>query len=78
MQRNALQESKFSDGTVIPAGAQVGAPSLNLHRDPEVFDDPDTFNGLRFFDHKYANSKEKNTVNTTNNFHVFGHGRRPW
>lgn len=78
MQRNARNEFKFSDGTVIPAGAKVGASSLILHRDPEVYDDPGIFDGFRFCGPKYEESKEKSPVMTSSNFHLFGHGRHPW
>ena len=78
MQRNARKEFRFSDGTILPAGSKVGAPSLILQRDSEVYEDPDMFDGFRFLGKQYADSKESNPVNTTNNFHLFGHGRHPW
>lgn len=78
MQRNARNEFRFSDGTVIPAGAKVGAASLLLHRDPDVYDNPDVFDGFRFCGAKYEESKEKSLVMTSSNFHLFGHGRHPW
>lgn len=78
MQRNARQEFRFSDGTILPAGAKVGTPSLILHRDPEVYENPDSFDGFRFLEPKYQESKENTPVNTSRSFHVFGHGRHPW
>ncbi|CAH0039587.1 unnamed protein product, partial [Clonostachys solani] len=77
MQRNVKREFRFSDGTVLPPGSKVGAPSFILHRDPEVYDDPEIFDGFRFIGSKYQDSKETLVVNTTNNYHVFGHGRHP-
>jgi cytochrome P450 len=38
----------FSDGTVLPMGAKVETPSLILHRNPEIYADPGTFDGFRF------------------------------
>lgn len=78
MQRNALKEFKFSDGTVIPAGAKIGAVSLALQRDPEVFENPDVFDGFRFYQAAPSETKPDTMVNTGANFHIFGHGRHPW
>lgn len=78
MQRNALREFKFSDDTVIPAGAKIGAVSLALQRDPEVFKNPDVFDGFRFYQTEPSDTKPSTMVNTGANFHLFGHGRHPW
>jgi cytochrome P450 len=78
MQRNARKEFRFSDGTLLPVGSKVGAPSRILHYDPEIYDNPDEFDGFRFLDPKYHDSKERVPTSTTINFHVFGHGRHPW
>ncbi|GKT88318.1 hypothetical protein Ct61P_06168 [Colletotrichum tofieldiae] len=77
MQRNARQEFRFSDGTVLPAGSKVGTPSLILHRDDGVYDSPEVFDGFRFVAPKYAGSKEASPVSTSASYHVFGHGRHP-
>ncbi|KAI0144969.1 cytochrome P450 [Pestalotiopsis sp. NC0098] len=77
MQRNALREFKFSDGTVIPAGAKIGAVSLALQRDPEVFKNPDVFDGFRFYQTEPSDTKPSTMVNTGASFHLFGHGRHP-
>ncbi|KAI0024061.1 cytochrome P450 [Xylariomycetidae sp. FL0641] len=78
MQRNARKEFKFSDGTVIPAGAKVGAVTHVLHRDAEVFENPDVFDGYRFYQPPGASeAKPMTMVNTGTNFHLFGHGRHP-
>ncbi|KAI1850820.1 hypothetical protein JX265_013300 [Neoarthrinium moseri] len=77
MQRNARKEFKFSDGTVIPPGAKVGAVTLALQRDPEVFENPDVFDGFRFYQAEPSETKPSTMVNTGTNFHLFGHGRHP-
>lgn len=79
MQRNARKEFKFSDGTILPPGAKIGSPSFFLHRDPEVFEDPEMFNGFRFYQpDPEPGTKPKTMLNTDVNFHLFGHGRHPW
>lgn len=79
MQRNARQPFVFSDGTVIPAGAKLVAPSLTLQRDRTVLDDPDVFDGFRWV-HEMNGSRmlQKTMVTTGTDYHLFGHGRHPW
>jgi len=78
MQRNALKPFVFSDGTVIPAGAKLVAPSLTLQRDRTVLEDPDVFDGFRWV-HEIDGSKmlQKTMVTTGTDYHLFGHGRHP-
>jgi cytochrome P450 len=78
MQKNARKDFRFSDGTVIPAGAKIGTVTLALHRDSKVYENPDVFDGFRFFQKEPSNSKPSTLVNTAVNHHVFGHGRHPW
>ncbi|UPK91368.1 hypothetical protein LCI18_002303 [Fusarium solani-melongenae] len=77
MQRNARKDFKFSYGTVLPAGAKVGSPSLILHRDVEVYENPESFDAFRFLAPKYVETKENTPISTSRSFHVFGHGRYP-
>lgn len=44
-----MQDFTFSEGTVVPAGASIGAPLGAIHRDPENYEDPGTFDGFRFW-----------------------------
>ncbi|KFA52536.1 hypothetical protein S40293_09957 [Stachybotrys chartarum IBT 40293] len=77
MQRNARKGFMFSDGTVLPAGSKVGAVSFYLHRDPDVYEKPDTFDGFRFCQTESVNGKPATQTSTGSNFHLFGHGRHP-
>ncbi|KAI1339109.1 cytochrome P450 [Xylariaceae sp. FL0016] len=77
MQRNARKDFRFSDGTLLPAGSKVGAVTLALQRDPEVFENPDIFDGFRFYQATPSDTKPSTMVNTGSNFHLFGHGRHP-
>lgn len=83
MQRNAKKTFKFSDGTVIPAGAKVGTPVLIVQRDPNVYENPNEFNGFRFSLPKETGSEDRlptkqSVVSTDVAFQLFGHGRHAW
>ncbi|KAF2742828.1 cytochrome P450 [Sporormia fimetaria CBS 119925] len=79
MQRNAKQAFKFSDGTVIPVGAKLMAPTLILSRDPASYENPQEFQGFRFV--KKGDDGvpvlEKQAVTTGTDYHLYGHGRHP-
>ncbi|TFK62284.1 cytochrome P450 [Pluteus cervinus] len=47
---------KFSNGVTVPYGSFLGVPSYAIHHDPENYEDPDTFDGWRFY--KLCSSKE--------------------
>jgi cytochrome P450 len=59
MPRRALRSFEFG-GYRIPAGAHVGINTYYVHHDPEIWDDPETFDPMRFTPdkvkarHKYA------------------------
>ncbi|KAK2808997.1 hypothetical protein FQN50_004271 [Emmonsiellopsis sp. PD_5] len=80
MQRNAKKKFTFSDGTVIPAGAKIGTPSLILHRNAGSYENPDTFDAFRFSklseaaDGPQAAAKYS-MVGTGADYHIFGHGK---
>ncbi|KAK5102937.1 hypothetical protein LTS08_003739 [Lithohypha guttulata] len=78
MQRNARQEFKFSDGTVLPPGARVGAPTRFIHRDPDRYENSQEFDGFRFSKIRSSNEDAANKyqmVSTEPELHVFGHGK---
>ncbi|KPI43088.1 Ent-kaurene oxidase [Cyphellophora attinorum] len=78
MQRNAKQSFTFSDGTVIPAGAKVGAPTLILQRDASSYENPQDFEGFRFVSTRDGQPElSKSMVTTGTDYHLYGHGRHP-
>lgn len=82
-QRNAKKKFTFSDGTVIPPGAKVGTPLLFLHRNPELYEKPEEFDGFRFSRLKEASGGAQNAVkhtmvSTDAAYQLFGHGKHAW
>lgn len=83
MQRNAKQKFTFSDGTVIPAGAKIGTPSLIVHRDGTSYEDGDVFDGFRFSKKAEAaasahDAAKLSMVTTAAEYQIFGHGKHTW
>jgi cytochrome P450 len=67
--RKALKAFTFSDGTHVPKGSYVSA-AFATHRDEEYYENPNTFEGFRFF--------KDGMVKTSSRFLSFGHGKHAW
>jgi cytochrome P450 len=50
---------KFDDDLVLPSGTTFAFATMCIQRDPEVFADPDKFDGLRFYKLQQENDKGK-------------------
>ena len=76
MRRIALANVTLSDGTVIPRDAPV-AVSTNAMQDPEVYDNPDHFDGHRFLRLREQTGHENKWqfVTTSPEMFSFGHGQ---
>lgn len=76
-QRKAAKSITLSDGTHIPKGAYFFAPSEAISHDPTVYENPDEFDGWRFYNMRQTSSEENKwqfvTVGSTQ-MH-FGGGR---
>lgn len=46
--RLAMRPFTFSNGITIPAGTLVSAPSGVIHKDEELYPNPEEFDGFRF------------------------------
>ncbi|KAH8148334.1 uncharacterized protein LAJ45_07435 [Morchella importuna] len=57
--RKALQSFHLSDGTHIPAGSILGASAVSVHFDPKYYENPDEFDGFRF----YKMRQQKDAIN---------------
>lgn len=67
----------LSNSLHIPEGIFVTAPSGQLCRDPTVHDNPDQFDGLRFYRlrQKPGNESKHQFVTTNSQNLIFGHGK---
>ncbi|RDB20448.1 hypothetical protein Hypma_012416 [Hypsizygus marmoreus] len=78
MERKALKDFTFSNGTVIPKGQMVAIASFATHRDEVNYSDPDKFDGFRFADMRESETEgfsKHQMVSLSNNYMVFGVGR---
>ncbi|ROW06907.1 hypothetical protein VMCG_04175 [Cytospora schulzeri] len=77
-QRKALQPITLSDGTRIPPGTMTFAPTNAINFDPNIYPDPETFDGLRFYKLRQASEEEANKhqlTSITKTQLQFGSGR---
>ena len=77
IQRSAVNPYTFKDGLQIPANTQISMPSHALNLDPDIYTDPSTFDGLRFFKMREAIDPNKfhfaSVSNTSINFGAGSH-----
>ncbi|KAJ7780167.1 cytochrome P450 [Mycena maculata] len=67
----------FSDGTTLPNGTYVHATTWSLHHDPELYSNPDVFDGFRFANLRNAEevgAAKHQAVTTSLDYLAFGHG----
>jgi cytochrome P450 len=78
-QRKVLQPFSLPDGTVVPAGTRLAIAWAAMSRDPEIFENPDQFDGYRFVNAaKTVDGKVSGTnqfVAASREYLVFGFGR---
>jgi hypothetical protein len=83
MQRKAMKDFTFSDGTFIPKGTLLAAIHGPVNVDEEIYEDPLTFKPFRFAEAREgaddAREATKNQMVTTSLKNLtFGHGRHAW
>lgn len=76
--RKALTDFTFSNGTFIPAGTHVSAASYAVHRDEANYVRADEFDPFRFVDGDAEIPGRKQMVATGPKFLLFGYGKRAW
>ncbi|WAO92261.1 Hypothetical protein NCS54_00976300 [Fusarium falciforme] len=60
-QRKALSDMTLSNGLRIPKGARIVLPTGAINMDREFFEDPQTFDGFRYYRIRTANGEARNT-----------------
>ena len=83
MERKALKNFTFSDGTFIPKGTHVAVMARPVYVNENFYEDPLTFKPFRFAEAREganeARDAVKNQMITTSLQHlVFGHGKHAW
>ncbi|GJE97795.1 cytochrome P450 [Phanerochaete sordida] len=73
MFRNILKPVTLSDGTFIPAGTTISAPTLATHFDEDNYPDAVQFDALRFY--KSGDKVQQQLPTTTADYLTFGHGK---
>ncbi|KAG0136196.1 cytochrome P450 [Tuber indicum] len=77
--RMAMKNVTLSDGTYLPKGTLVAAPSLMFSSDPDFVEDPETFDGFRWYkktlEAKDGAPMSNGSATTSSNNLVFGHGK---
>ena len=70
----------FTDGTFIPKGTSVVAPSRCIHLDNENYDNAHVFDPFRFSDMRddEGEGTKHHLVSTSTEYLAFGHGKHAW
>ena len=71
----------FSNGVTVPAGTLIAVPSGVIHKDEEIYPNPEEFDGFRF-----AKLRERNVdamarhqaLSPSVDYLTFGYGRHAW
>jgi cytochrome P450 len=74
LMRYAVQPYTFSDGTYIPAGTFLAAPSVPHHRDEDSYANASHMDPLRFELRKEEDIARRHFTTTDFEYIPFGHG----
>ncbi|KAI3390348.1 hypothetical protein diail_10007 [Diaporthe ilicicola] len=58
--RRVARDLRFEDGITLPAGTYITMPSDSVARDPDIYPDPEHFDGFRFYERRMEGGKEAN------------------
>ncbi|PWW77972.1 cytochrome P450 [Tuber magnatum] len=77
--RSCMKNVTLSNGTYLPKGTIIGAPSAMFATDPEYIEGPETFHGFRWYEKslgvKHGEVNANSCGTTPPNDLSFGHGR---
>jgi cytochrome P450 len=78
--RKVMKPFTFSDGITVQRGTTLVVPVLPIHMDPNVYENPTKFDGLRFYNQRVegASSSKPHCVTTSVEFLSFGAGKHSW
>lgn len=70
----------FSDGTFIPKGCMLSAPTMAIHHDSEYYENPDDFDPWRFYRlyEQDGDDVKHQMVFTSLRYLTWGHGKHAW
>ena len=82
MERKALKDFTFLDGTFIPKGTHIAA-AHSVHLDEKFYEDPLSFKPFRFVEAREGVNDASDAVNnqlttTSLQYLLFGHGKHAW
>jgi cytochrome P450 len=81
VQRFAVKDFRFSDGTLIPAGTFVCVPSYAKHFDELIYSNPNDFDPGRYAlskEHDDDNGPKFQMVSSSLEYVTWGLGRHAW
>jgi cytochrome P450 len=82
MSRLVLRPFTLSNGLTIPAGTLVAVPLHAIHRDEEIYPNPEEFDGFRFSKLREkeggVTATSHQAVSTSTEQLAFGLGRHAW
>ncbi|OCH91784.1 cytochrome P450 monooxygenase [Obba rivulosa] len=73
--RVALDDLTLSDGTRVPRDTIIAAGSTSMHKDGDLYPDPDTFNPLRFLNTAEGGGIKLGFASPRADYIAFGRGR---
>ena len=80
LSRKALKDFTFSDGTFIPKGTLITAPTVSLHHDKNFYENPDVFEPFRFAHMREEDGKgtKRQFASMSTEYVPFGLGKNVW
>ncbi|KZT08274.1 cytochrome P450 [Laetiporus sulphureus 93-53] len=80
MNRKVMEDFRFSNGIVVPAGNYLAVPTTAIHHDEAIYEDPDDFKPWRFYDASSTEDESEGSsdhlVTTSAQYMLFGHGKQ--
>ncbi|KEY77979.1 cytochrome p450 [Aspergillus fumigatus] len=66
------------NGVFLPYGTKIGIPQYAVHRDSDLYPNPNEYNPFRFYKENATPEERRQNLmtNTSDTYLVFGHGRR--